>query len=147
MNNKTIKLSELPQPPASSSFGLVEIKVVSMPHPYCITPGHVAYAADHYSGMLSKDAIREAEKTGACCDTCRKNAIREAEKTGAYYDTCRKSGNGILSIDEHTDSLTLFIRVPQNKDLNAIAGLHTYLYSNKAAFVAMGIEGFAFPIK
>ena len=126
MNTK-LKLSELPQPPAGSSFGLVEVKTVSMPHPYCITPKHVAYASDHYSGILSKDAIRDAERAGACCDIC------------------RKSGNGILSIDEHSNPLTLFIRVPQNNNLNALEGLHAYLYSNKAAFEKVGIEGFAFP--
>jgi hypothetical protein len=127
MKNKTIEISKLPQPPSGASFGLVEVKTVSMPHPYCITPRHVAYAADHCGGMLGTDAIRAAERMGACCDIC------------------RKSGNGILGIDEHTSPLTLFIRVPQNKDLNTVAGLHTYLYSNKAAFVEMGIEGFAFP--
>jgi|ERR1035441_5437898 hypothetical protein len=125
--NKTTKISELPQPPSGSSFGLVEVKSVSMPHPYCITPKHVAYAADHCGGMLGTDAIRAAEKTGAAC-----------------CDICLKSGNGILGIDKHTTSLMLLIRVPQNKDLNAVVGLHDYLFGNKAAFEKMGIEGFAF---
>ena len=124
---KTIELSELPQPPEGSVFNLVEVKTVRLPHPYCITQRHIAFAAKHFGGGLSKDAIRAAEKSGACCDIC------------------RHSGQGILTVDQHESLLSLIIKVPQNKDLNAVDGLHTYLYGNKETFVNMGIAGFAFP--
>ena len=127
MKDKTIKISELPQPPDGVAFKLAKVERISMPHPYCITPRHVAYAADYCSGMLTADAIRGAEKRGACCDIC------------------RKSGNGILPYDKHENYLGLFITVPQNRDLNSIPGLHKYLFDNKPAFEAAGIQGFAFP--
>lgn len=126
---KEISLADLPQPPEGATFSLKEVRSITAPHPYCITPKHVAWASDHWSGMLGKEAIRDAEKNGARCDIC------------------AKGHNGILTIDEHVTSLGLFILVPQNRDLNAVPGLHKYLFDNKAAFVAVGIEGFAFPTK
>lgn len=127
MKDKTISLSELPQPPSGVSFKLAKVENVTMPHPYCITPRHVGIAADHYNGILGPEAIRAAERAGACCDIC------------------RHSGRGILPFDKHETSLTVFITVPQNHNLNGIEGLHNYLYTNKAQFEALGIQGFAFP--
>lgn len=37
---------------------------VGVPHPFCIGTRHVAYAADHYGGMLGESAI---EASGAPC--------------------------------------------------------------------------------
>ncbi len=122
----TLKLSDLPQPPEGSVFSLVEVKTVTIPHLYCITSKHRSYASDH-GGLLSKDAIREAERRGACCDICRQRGQ-------------------ILTIDQHESFLSLIIRVPQNKDLNAVPGLHSYLYDNKPTFTEKGIQGFAFPL-
>lgn len=127
MTKNTVNISDLPQPAAGVTFSLVKVETISMPHPYCITPRHVAWASDHFGGLLSTDAIRDAEKHGARCDIC------------------AKSGRGILTVDQHENAVTLFIRVPQNRDLNAIPGLHSYLFNNKAQFVKLGIEGFAFP--
>lgn len=123
------KLSDLPQPPAGAVFSFAKVERITFPHPYCITPRHVAYAADHCGGMLTTEAIRGAEKAGARCDIC------------------AKSGKGILTIDQHETSTTLFINVPQNRDLNAVEGLHNFLFTNKAKFESMGIQGFAFPTK
>jgi hypothetical protein len=123
---KQIDMSKLPQPPQGSVFSLRKVETVSLPHPYCITPKHVAWAADHFGGMLSKDAIRDAEKHGAQCDICRVRHER-------------------LTIDQHESQMTLFVQVPDNQDLNAIPGLHKYLFENKATFEAAGIQGFAFP--
>jgi len=125
--NSNLKLADVPQPNADSVFKLQKIDTISFPHPYCITPKHVAYASDHCSGMLGREAIVEAEKRGACCDIC------------------RTSGNGILSFEQHETNLTLFIVVPQNKDLNAVPGLPNYLFSNKQTFIDLGVQGFAFP--
>jgi hypothetical protein len=123
-------LEDMPQPPEGSTFSLEKIDKVSIPHPYCITPKHVEWASDHCGGMLTKDAIREAE-----------------QKHGAACDICRKSGRGIMSIDEHETQVTLFIRVPQRlrANLKEIPGLHEYLIAHKEAMEAKGIQGFGFP--
>jgi len=36
------------------------------PHPYMIGARHVAWASDHWGGMLSKEAIRDGERKGKC---------------------------------------------------------------------------------
>lgn len=125
--NKTIAtLEDMPAVPENADFSLAKVEKLSLPHPYCITPRHVAWASDHYGGMLSEDAICDAEKHGARCEICKVNNLN-------------------LSYHEHKTNVTLFIKVPQNTDLNAIAGLHTYLYKNKPEFEKLGIQGFAFP--
>ncbi len=124
-------LDALPQPSSGAQFRLLHIERVSLPHPYCITPKHVVFASDHRGGILDREAIRGAEKVGAECDICKKGARR---------------GRPVLSIDEHTEQVSLFVEVPQNHDLNAVPGLHAYLVSIKDKAVALGIEGFAFPV-
>ena len=121
----TLTLDQLPPVPEGAPFRLLKLERVGMPHPYCITPKHVAHASDHFSGMLTADAIRDAEKHGARCDICKKQGKR-------------------LSYEEHENPLTLFVAVPQNKDLNAVPGLHAYLLAVKNA--ELGVEGFAFPL-
>lgn len=65
--------------------------------------------------------------------------ILEADSAPCGYPGCQ------LSSSEHKSQLTLFIRVPQNRDLNAIEGLHDYLLSIKEKAAELNIEGFAFP--
>lgn len=33
------------------------IDTIGVPHPFCITPRHVAYASDHYGGILDKKTL------------------------------------------------------------------------------------------
>jgi hypothetical protein len=120
-----LSLSELPQPPDGSVFKLDRIDKLSVPHPYCLTPRHVAYAADQCSGMLTEAAIEGAEKEGAKCGICK----------------------GKYKFSEHEVVNSLIITVPQSHNLNAVPGLHTYLFENKQRFVDAGIDGFAFPTK
>ena len=131
--DKTIDITTFPQPPVGASFSLSKAETVCLPHPYCITPRHVAWAADHHGGMLDNSAIEDAEKNGAVCDICR-NRVKDRQQSS------------ILSFAEHEHFVSLFIRVPQNKDLNAIPGLHSYLLANKETFEKAGIGGFAFPV-
>lgn len=118
------ELKEIPEA-ENKNIQLVKIEDVAMPHLYCITPKHL-----EYSDSMHLD-IAGAEKKGAVCEIC-----REAN---------RKNGAKILKYDEHETSKTLFIRVPQNRDLNAIEGLHAYLLSIKPIASKLGITGFAFP--
>ena len=120
---KQIDIKDLPQPPDGSVFKIERIEQLSLPHPYCITPRHVAYAADKCGGILGKEAMEGAEADGATCGICK----------------------GKHKFKEHEVVNSLIITVPQNDDLNAIVGLHTYLFANKQAFVDKGIDGFAFP--
>lgn len=124
----TLAIDQMPAVPSGGSFHLREVKKISIPHLYCLTPNHIAEAANHWGGMLGADAIRAAEKSGACCDIC------------------RHSGQGILKFDQHESQMTLFIVIPPGiRDLNQVEGLHAYLSNNKATFENFGIQGFAFP--
>jgi hypothetical protein len=125
--NATPEIENMPVIPKGAAFSYQKIKAVCMPHPYCITSRHVAIASARFGGMLNEATIREAEKQGAYCDIC------------------AKSGQDILSFEKHKNNLTLFILVPQNRDLNAVDGLGKFLFENKQKFIDAGIQGFAFP--
>ncbi len=125
-NQVQVTLGKIPQPPIDASFKLIKIEKVSVPHPFCITPAHVAYAADHCGGILSNEAIK---RSGAKC------GMKD-----------KRNGRCLLSLDEHETFVTLFIGVPQNKDLNAVDGLHAYLLSIKDEATTLGVQGFAFPV-
>lgn len=56
------------------------IGTIGIPHPYCIGTKHVAYASEHFAGMLTKDAIVEAERNGAKCCTCKGKLSHEEHK-------------------------------------------------------------------
>jgi len=124
------ELNQIPSP-NEPHIKVKGIRNITLPHPYCITTKHVAYASDHYHGILGKDAIIDAEKHGAKCDICRK--------------ANKKHGSPILAFDEHITQKTLFIEVPQNSDLNRVEGLHAYLLRIKPIADDLHIDGFAFP--
>lgn len=99
------------------------IDTLGVPHPYCIGPKHVAFAADHCGGMLGEDAIIRAERTGAHCMTCK----------------------GRLTWKQHEKALLVSCK----KDIKDQAGkadpeLHAYLLKVKPQCEADGFAGFAF---
>ena len=51
--------------PSTEHFSVTDS--IGIPHPYCLTPRHVAVASDHFCGRLGKDAIIDAEKRGVKC--------------------------------------------------------------------------------
>lgn len=108
--------------PPSENGNFKIIDSIGVPHPYCVTGKHVAYAADHCCGMLSNDAIREAEKHGAKCDIC------------------RRAGK-ILTIDEHQQALLVECKADVT---SAAEELKTWLLSIKDETVKNGYVGFAF---
>ena len=132
---KLPQLSDLPPVPDGANFQLRKIARVSLPHPYCIGTGHVAHAANHFSGMLTEDAIRDAEKNGITCETC-----RDERRKG-------RSTKSVLSYDAHESQVTLFIAIEDNEHLNSDANkpMRDYIYGNKERFTALGIDSFAFP--
>ena len=108
--------------PTTDKFKIIDS--LGVPHPYCITPGHVAYASDNCGGILGTDAIRDAEKySRARCGICK----------------------GKLSYDEHEQAL--LVEVDDNRELKDVEGLNDYLLSIKAQCEADGFSGFAFKQK
>jgi len=57
--------------PASPSGRFRVVDSIGVPHPYCITPKHVAVASDHHGGILNEAAISGAEQLGAKCGICK----------------------------------------------------------------------------
>ena len=75
------KLSRLPAPPVGMK--LLEIKKVSLPHPYCITPKHMQTG----SMYLDEATIRESEKRfGAVCDICKKRVKAGMQSESLPFD-------------------------------------------------------------
>ena len=121
MDGKDDKLSKYP------STDIFRVKdTIGVPHPYCITGGHVAYVSDHFSGMLSNESIREAEK--------HKYKNHKPIKCGV------KGCN--LSYDEHKQAL--LIEVKSKEELKDVPGLREYLLSIKEMAEADGYAGFTF---
>lgn len=122
----------LKQIPVSSfeDIELGELHDIIKPHPYCITPKHVTYAADHHNGLLGEDAIREAEKYGkVVCDTCR------------YWN--KKEYKPILNYDDHKKEATIiFVLVrAKGRKPSEIPHLIEYLNLIQPKLKELGIKG------
>ena len=116
----------IPLPPDGSAFRFPRVTTITQPHPYCIGPRHVTYTSGKCGGMLTQDAIRDAERYGrAHCMT----------------------GECHLPYDEHKSQLAAVLVVQNNalKSLTDIPGLIAWLLSVKDIATANGIEGFMFP--
>lgn len=104
--------------PKSANGNFYVKDTVPVPHPYCITPRHVAYASDHHSGILDRYAMEQAEKNGVRCGICK----------------------GKLRYEDHETALLIgcMADIKENKEL------HEYLLSIKEMCVADKYAGFAF---
>jgi hypothetical protein len=105
---------------SDSNFEVTD--TIGVPHPYCIGPKHVGYAADRFGGILNEDAIRSAESAGAKCCTCK----------------------GKLSYDQHEQALLVTCKKDFQTDKTAEKELHAYLLSIKDEATKHGYAGFAF---
>ena len=92
---------------------------VGVPHPYCITPKHLALCE---SGILDEHSIKRAEEKGARCDICK----------------------GKLSFEEHKQALVVAVYDEHEVGLNEIEGLGEYLESIKELTESEGYEGWCF---
>lgn len=91
------------------------------PHPYTIGPKHVAFAADHHSGILGEYAIEQMEKIhGPSC----------------VHPGCR------LRKHEHKTSHILMLKLTRDLTNKEAAQALTKL---KSLAEREGIEGFGFP--
>lgn len=95
------------------------IGTIGIPHSYCITARHVAYASNHCGGMLDKEAIKGAEEAGASCGICRKQGM-------------------VLTIDEHEQALLINCKTEDKKELRK------YLVTIQPLAVKEGFAGFVF---
>ena len=126
---KTI-INKIPAP-KTEGIKLLKVENIFVPHPYCITPRHLTGRSIY----LNEDTIRDAEKNNnAVCDICGKLV-----KAGKQKE--------IMLFDEHQKALTLFIEVPDNKDLNSVPGLNEYLLKIKPDLLKLKIDGIAFKKK
>jgi hypothetical protein len=118
--------ASIPKPPDGSAFRFPRVTTITEPHLYCIGSRHVNYAHDKYGGMLSADAIRDAERYS---------------KAHCEMRGCR------LPYDDHKSQLVVVVVVQNDaqKSLNDVPGLHAWLLSVKGVATANGIEGFMFP--
>jgi len=128
---KDEKLKKYNDPLVYSSTELFEaIDTIPIPHPYCITPRHIATASDKHSGILDADAIRDAEKTNkAVCDICKHINKKDPSKP-------------ILSYDEHGQALLLAVK--SDKELKDIPELKDYLLEIKPLLITDNFQGIAF---
>lgn len=94
---------------------------------YCITPKHIAVAADRFGGMLGKEAVREAERQGAYCGT-----------------TFKGGGRCQLAYDKHEQALLVECGLDFQTDEAAKEELQGYLLGAKEKAEADGFAGFAF---
>jgi len=113
---------------ASEQGNFKVIDTIGVPHPYCITPKHIAYASDHCGGMLGKSAIIGAEESGAECDIC-----RHAWKAGKQPK--------VLTYAEHEQALLVECKIDIQPPPDE---LHKWLLSLKGEAERNGYAGFAF---
>lgn len=106
------------------------VDTIGVPHPYCITPKHVAVASDKFGGMLGKEAIIRAEEDGAKCDICR--------------GLNKKNGTQVLAYNEHKQALLVSCKKEIGMNNVPNEELHKYLLSIKDMAEKDGYEGFAF---
>ena len=104
----------------TENFEIVD--TIGVPHPYCISPRHLAYASKYYGHILTEDGMRAAEKSG--------NA-----KCGVRGCT--------LSFDEHEHALLVACK-QDIKDEAYKEELHQMLLANKEEAEKNGYAGFAF---
>ena len=97
-------------------------RTIGVPHPYCVTPQHIAYAADHYCGRLGKEAIEAAERNGIYCGLCR----------------------GRLKFCGHEIALLVECGSDANVDGKIAPELHDYLNKCKSLCEEDKYAGFAF---
>lgn len=106
--------------PATEKFKIKD--TIGVPHPFCITPKHVAHASDNHYGMLGKAVIEELEQ--------------KTKKPLCGMKGCN------LWFHEHKQAL--LVEVDDKRELKDIPELHPYLLSIKEQAEQDGFAGFAF---
>ncbi len=98
------------------------VDTIGTPHPYCITPKHVAYAANNHNGMLNEAAIEGAEQYGAHC------GVRGCQ----------------LPYNKHEQALLVNCKKDFNEGDKINPELQAYLLAIKDECERNGYAGFAF---
>ena len=123
---KNYKEEELQQRYGQSEWGNFSVtQTIGVPHPYCITPMHVAVASKHHGGILNEAAIKDCERNYGKCGIC----------------------HGKLKFEEHETALMISCKkMLHDKDdpKKPNAELHAYLKSIVDRCEEDGYAGFAF---
>lgn len=106
------------------------IDTIANPHPYTLTPKHVAEASDNFSGIMGKEAILSAEKKGIYCYACR--------------EINRKHGDPILNYEDHKFGLLVACYKDMNKTKKLKNEMKAYLLASKEMCDQDGYAGFTF---
>lgn len=107
---------------ASEHGNFAVVDTIGVPHPYCITAAHVAYASDFRCGLLDESAIEAAERGGAKCGIC----------------------HGRLKYKDHGTALFVSCKAPMLEGDKASPELHAYLLKVKPLCEEDKYVGFAF---
>jgi hypothetical protein len=96
---------DLTKYPKTEKFWIKD--TIGVPHPYCITPRHVAVASDSHCGILDTSAIEDAEKRGAKCGIC-KGKLSYKEHETALLVAVKDNRN--LNDPELKEELTVYLK-------------------------------------
>jgi hypothetical protein len=124
-------LNEIPK---DERFPLIKIDTVILPHPYMITSKHLKNNGDNMyldveaAEKRSRELHPNDPRKWAVCEICKKQHDDFADSPG------------ILPYSEHKKVKTLFIQVPQNKDINKVVGLKEYMRKIKPKLAELKIE-------
>lgn len=122
MDDKSQKLKERYGTSEKGNYSVID--TIGVPHPYCITEKLVAYASDHFYGVLDKRAVEQAEKHGIRC------GVRGCT----------------LTFDQHETALLVGCKGPLKEEGTNLAHpeLHSYLLKCKPLCEEDHYAGFAF---
>ena len=89
---------------------------IGVPHPYMIGAKHIKHAADHFSGLLGKEAIESGEKIGITCEMPGCN-LTHAEHGQALLVACKEeiSINNKANPELHKWMLTIKDKIELEK--------------------------------
>ena len=95
-------LADAPEVPAEAEFKVHAFEWTWSPHPYILSDEHVEFAAKHFHGELTPEAIRAAEQNGCKCTFCAKEGVP------FNFDNHRRVVGMVImpTVDKHPDGLT-----------------------------------------
>jgi hypothetical protein len=114
----------------SKNGNFVITDTIGVPHPFCITPEHVAHASDKHCGQLTKECIKEIEEN--------------REKRNKSPSSCGIRGC-TLRFEEHEQALLVECYADMtDKSGRAVKELHDYLLACKDEAERNNYAGFSF---
>jgi hypothetical protein len=134
-NTKSDLTLKIPKPDVEH-IKILEVKEITVPHPYCITPKHLQFNEGMYldiegAEQRSREMFPNDRRKWAVCDICK-------------HEYSKGLRSDILPLSEHKKNVTLFLEVPKTENLNEVEGLNNYLKTIKPVLEQLHIDGIAF---